>query len=165
MSRLLILKICLWDYGTFVLGREKEPGWIELNQVSELYVEKMIGEIKATNCLADPILSKIIKKVFKLSFTPVITTLINLRLKTDTLSKEWKISTVTPLFKKSQITVKNKKNYWMVNNLCILSRSMEQAMLEQLDRCIAIHNTLPDYQPTDKTSLQKQYWSKFILTS
>ena len=63
----------------FVVEKEREPGMLEFNQVSESYVQKIIGESKATNCRTDPIPSKLIKK-FKVYFTPVITTLINLSL-------------------------------------------------------------------------------------
>ena len=61
---------------------------LEFNQVSESYVLKIIGEIKATNCRIDPIPSKLIKKLkYKVYFNPVITTLINLSLEVAPLSK------------------------------------------------------------------------------
>ena len=47
---------------------------LKFNQVADLYVEKIRGESKATNCRTDPIPSKLIKK-FKVYFTPFITTL------------------------------------------------------------------------------------------
>ena len=69
----------LKDNSSFVVQKEREPGMLEFNQVSESYVQKIIGESKATNYRTDPIPSKLMKK-FKAYFTPVITTLINLSL-------------------------------------------------------------------------------------
>ena len=69
---------------------------LEFNQVSESYVQKIIGESKATNCRTDPIPSKLMKKC-KVYFTPVITTLTNLSLRSGTSAKDWKLSTIRPL--------------------------------------------------------------------
>ena len=63
------------EYGSFGLGK-KEPGMTEFSQVSESYLEKVIGESMAINCLTDTIPSKFIE-MFKVYFTPVITTLLN----------------------------------------------------------------------------------------
>ena len=52
----------LRDDSRFVVEKEREPGMLEFNQVSESYVQKIIGESKATNCKTDPIPSKLIKK-------------------------------------------------------------------------------------------------------
>ena len=60
---------------------------LEFNQVSESYVQKIVGECKAANCRPDPIPSKLMKK-FKVYFTPVITTLINLSLEVAHLPKD-----------------------------------------------------------------------------
>ena len=64
--------------------------------------------------------------------TPVITTLINLSLRGGTLTKDGKLSTVIPLIKMPNLS-KDLKNYRPVNNLCIISKYMEKAMMEQLN--------------------------------
>ena len=51
----------LRDNRRFVVEKEREPGMLEFNQVSEAYVQKITGEGKATNCRTDPIPSKLIK--------------------------------------------------------------------------------------------------------
>ena len=86
----------------------------EFNQISESDVQKIIWESKTTNCRTDPIPSKLIKK-FKEYFTPVITTLINLSLRSGTFAKDWKLSTVRSLIKKPNLS-KDLKNYRPVNN-------------------------------------------------
>ena len=106
-------------------------------------MQKIIGESKATNCRTNPIPSKLIKK-FKVYFTPVITTLINLSLRSGTFAKDWKLSTVRPPIKKPNLS-KDLKNYRPVNNLCIISKYVEKAVLEQLNTYMTIQNLLPDY--------------------
>ena len=71
-------------------------------------------------------------KKYKVYFTPVTTTLINLSLRNGTFAKDWKLSTVRPLIKKPNLS-KDLKNYRPVNNLCIISKYVEKAMLEQLN--------------------------------
>ena len=70
----------------FVIQKERKPGVLEFNQVSESYVQKIIWESKATNFRTDPIPSKLVKK-FKMYFTPVITTLITYNLEVAHLAK------------------------------------------------------------------------------
>ena len=91
------------DNSRFLVQKEREPGMLEFNQVSESCVLKIIGESKATNCRKDPIPSKLIKK-FKVYFTPVTTTLINLSLRSGTFAKDWKLSTVRPLITKPNLS-------------------------------------------------------------
>ena len=77
----------LKDNSRFLVQKEREPGMLKFNQVSESYVQKIIGECKATNHRADPIPSKL-KKKFKVYFMPVITTLMNLSLRSGTFAKD-----------------------------------------------------------------------------
>ena len=100
----------LRDNRRFVEEKEREPDMLELNQVS--YVQKIIREHKTTNCRTNPIPSKLIKK-FKLCFTPVITTLINLSLRSGTFAENWKLSIVIPLIKKPNLS-KDLKNYRLI---------------------------------------------------
>ena len=60
---------------------------LEFNQVSNSYVERLIGESKVTKCRTDPITFKLIKK-FKVYFAPAITTLINLSLRAGIFAKD-----------------------------------------------------------------------------
>ena len=48
----------LKDYSSFVIEKERKPGMLEFNQVSDSYVEKVIGDRKVTTCRTDPIPSK-----------------------------------------------------------------------------------------------------------
>ena len=123
--------------------KERKPGMLEFNQVSESYVQKIMEESKVANCRRNPIPSKLIKK-FKVYFTPVITTLINLSLRSGTFAKDWKLSTVMPLIKRTNLS-KDLKNYRPVNKLCIISKYVEKPMFEQLNTYMTTLNLLPDY--------------------
>ena len=107
----------IWDRlrnnSRFVLEKEREAGMLEFNQVSESYVQKIIGKSKARNCTTDPIPSKLIKK-YKMYFTLIITTLMNLPLKSGNFAKDWKLSTVMPLIKKPNLS-----KDWITNQLKI----------------------------------------------
>ena len=133
----------LKDNFRFVVQKEGEPEMLEFNQVSESYVQKIIGESMATNCTADPMPFKLINK-FKVYSMPVITTQINLSLRSGTFAKDWKLSTVRPFIKKPNLS-KELKNYKLVNNLCIISKYVYKAMLEQLNTYMTTKNLLPDY--------------------
>ena len=124
---------------------------LEFKLVSESHVQKIIGESKVTYCRTDPIPSKLIKK-YKVYFTPVITTLINLSLRSGTFVRDWKLSTVRPLIKKLNLS-KDLKNYRPVNNLCIISKYVEKAMLEQLNTYMTTQKLLPDYISTYRKNL------------
>ena len=89
MDKITNIRDRLKENGRFVVQKDREPGMPEFNQVSESYVQKIIEESKATKCKIDPIPSKLIKK-FKVYFMPVITTLINLSLRSGTFAKDWK---------------------------------------------------------------------------
>ena len=143
VDKITNLRDRLKDYGSFVVEKEREPGMLELNHVSNSYVEKLIGENKVTNCRTDPRPSKLIKK-FKLYFTAVITSLISLSLRTGTFANDWKTSKIMPLIKKPNLS-KCLKNYWPVKYLCIMSKYVEKAVLKQLSRCMTTHNLLPGY--------------------
>ena len=45
---------------------------------------------------------------------------------------------------------KNLKSYWLVNDLCIVSKYVEKVKLEHLDRHMITHHLLPDYLPAYK---------------
>ena len=137
------IKDRLKDNSRFVLIKERAPGMWEFNQVSGSYVQKIIGESKATNFRSDLLPSKIIKK-FKMYFTPVITTQINLSLRGGTFAKDRTLSTIMPLIKKPNLS-KDLKNYSLINKLCIISKYVEKAMLEQLNTYMTTQNLLPDY--------------------
>ena len=79
MDKITNIRDRLMENSRLVVQKEREPGMLEFNQVSESHVQKLIQESKATNCRTDPIPSKLIKKS-KVYFTPVITTLIHLRI-------------------------------------------------------------------------------------
>ena len=143
VDRITNIRDRLKDNSRFVVQKEREPGMLEFNHISEYYVLKIIGESKATNCRTDPIPSKLLKK-FKVYFMPAITTLINLSLRNGTFIKDWKLSTVRPLIKKPNLS-KELKNYRLVNNLCIISKYVEKAMLEQLNTYMTTQNLLPHY--------------------
>ena len=53
----------LKDYSNFVLEKEREPGMLEFNQVSESYVEKIIGENMATRLYNGPNTIQINEKI------------------------------------------------------------------------------------------------------
>ena len=87
VNKIINIRDRLMDYSRFVLEKERKPGMLEFNQVSESNMQKRIGKSKATDCRKDPIASKLIKK-FQVYFIPVITTLINLSLRTSTFVKD-----------------------------------------------------------------------------
>ena len=76
---------------------------------------------------------------FKMYFTPVSTNLINLLLRSGTFAKDWKISTVISFIKKPNLS-KDLKNYFPLNNLCLISKYVEKAMLEEVSRYMTTQN-------------------------
>ena len=63
-----------------------------------------------------------------------------------------------PLIKKPNLS-KDLKNYKPVNNLCIMPKYVQKAILEQLNRCVTTQNLLPDYI----LAYKKNFYTKTIL--
>ena len=67
------------------------------------------------------------------------------------------LSTIMPLINQPNLS-KDLKNYRPVNELCIISKDIKKAMLEQLNRYMTTENLLPDYiSAYRKTSPLKVY--------
>ena len=72
---------------------------------------------------------------------------------------------------KNQISVNNwKEKHQPANNLCIISKCMEKAMSEQLNRYLITHSLLPNYLLAHRKNLYKKHiyqnsswWTKRIL--
>ena len=72
-------------------------------------------------------------KILKLSASAVatpLTSLFNYCIRTSTLLSDWKMSNVTPIHKKGEVTVKN--NYRPVSVLSAISKLFEKVMFDQL---------------------------------
>ena len=62
MDKITNIREKLRDNSRFIVEKESEPGMLEFNQVSESYVQEIIGESNATNWRTHPIPSKLIEK-------------------------------------------------------------------------------------------------------
>ena len=98
--------------------------------VRVLYIETLLGEIKCNkSCGADNIMPKILK-LSAPSIAVHLTKLLNLCISTSTWPTEWKLSHVTPVFKKDDTT--SVSNYRSFSVLSIIPKMVEKVMFDQL---------------------------------
>ena len=98
--------------------------------VRVLYIETLLGEIKCNkSCGPDNIMPKILKFSAP-SIAVHLTKLLNLCISTSTWPTEWKLSHVTPVFKKDDTT--SVSNYRSFSVLSIIPKMVEKVMFDQL---------------------------------
>ena len=112
------------------------------NEISTEEVKKIIMESKPTTCGSDLIPSTVVKHHLNI-LLPIITSIINWSLRTGSFHKVWKRSIIIPLQKKVGQDTKY-TNYRPVNNLPILSKIIEKAMILQLNLYLETNFLLPD---------------------
>ena len=83
------------------------------------------------SCDLDPIPANILEALLDILIKP-ITTIINLPLESGTFTLSFKEAHVTPLLKKSNLTVNNLKNYRPVSNLSFISKIIEKVVSNRL---------------------------------
>ena len=94
------------------------------------YIETLLGEIKCNkSCRPDNIMPKILKFSAP-SIAVHLTKLLNLCISTSTWPTEWKLSHVTPVFKKDDAT--SVSNFRPVSVLSVIPKSLEKVMFDQL---------------------------------
>ena len=102
-----------------------------LEPASEDEVRKIIMKSASKSCDLDPIPTSILKALLDILIKP-ITTIINLSLEYGTFPLSFKEAHVTPLLKKSNLPVKNLKNYRPVSNLSLISKIIEKVVSNRL---------------------------------
>ena len=83
------------------------------------------------SCDLDSIPTNILKALLDILIKP-ITTIINLSLESGTFPLSFKEAHVTPLLKKSNLPVNNRKNYRPVSNLSFISKIIEKVVSNRL---------------------------------
>ena len=112
-----------------ITSRDFKPNF-SFQPVRVLYIETLLGEIKCNkSCGPDNIMPKILKFSAP-SIAVHLTKLLNLRISTSTWPTEWKLSHVTPVFKKDDTT--SVSNYRSCSVLSIMPKIVEKVMFDQL---------------------------------
>ncbi len=85
----------------------------------ELY--KLVKSSKPTNCMLDPVPSKLLKEVLPEVIDPLLN-IINSSLSLGYVPKTFKLAVIKPLIKKPQLDPKELMNYRPISNLPFLSK-------------------------------------------
>ena len=132
---------------------------LQLVRVS--YIETLLGEIKCNkSCGTDNIMPKILK--FSASSIAVhLTKLLSLCISTSTWPTEWKLSHVTPVFKKDDPT--SVSNYRSISVLCIIHKIVGKVMFDQL------YDVFPPLFSSNMSGFLRGHscllhWSKWSMT-
>ena len=111
-----------------ITSRDFKPNF-SFQPVRVLYIETLLGEIKCNkSCGADNIMPKILK-LSAPSIAVHLTKLLNLCISTSTWPTEWKLSHVTPVFKKDDTT--SVTNYRPISVLSIIPKIVEKVVFDQ----------------------------------
>ena len=114
------------DYITDV--RLDEFEWLETEDITQL-----IRSAPNKTCGLDPIPTSIIKGEPEV-FAPFLTKIVNCSLHNGSFTSELKQANVKPLLKKLGLTADDKKNFRPVSNLSLVSKLIERAVSEQLNK-------------------------------
>ena len=114
------------DYITDV--RLEEFEWLEIEDIAQL-----VKSAPNKTCGLDPIPMSIIKGDPE-AFAPFLTKIVNCSLHNGSFTSELKQANVKPLLKKLGLTSDDKKNFRPVSNLSFVSKLIERAISEQLNK-------------------------------
>ena len=151
-----IEKICedLLDSPKFVPVATTTSRLSSFSNVSSDAVLKMIRTAKPTTCPTDPIPSTIIKENSDI-IVSLITSIINKSLQYGTFYDKWKMATVTPLLKKSDLQPQL-QNYRPVSNLSYISKIVERSVVSQLNSYLTANNLQSGHQSAYKESFSTE---------
>ena len=116
----------------------------EFKELTEDDVKSLIQRSSSKSCSLDPIPSKLLPQCDV--FLPVITSLINMSLRTGVVPRVWKEALITPLLKKPGADMHVPQNFRPVSNLSKMSKLTETAVCHQIQNHLLEHNIYPDQQ-------------------
>ena len=109
---------------------------VRLEEFEQLEIEDITQLVKSApnkTCGLDPIPTSIIKGDPE-AFAPFLTKIVNCSLHNGSFTSELKQANVKPLLKKLGLTSDDKKNFRPVSNLSFMSKLIERAVSEQLNK-------------------------------
>ena len=122
-------------------------------------VEKIIDCSPSKSCDLDPISTILLKETLP-SVITILTEIINKSLTSGIFPDRLKVALVRPLHKKANLDLVE-KNYRPISNIEFIGKSIERAVMAQINRHITSHNLIEPhqsaYQPchSTKTALRK----------
>ena len=129
----------------------------EFKDLTEDDVKSLIQRSSSKSCSLDPIPSKLLHQCDVL--LPVITSLINMSLRTGVVPRALKEALITPLLKKPGADMHVPQNFRPVSNLSKMSKLTETAVCHQIQNHLLEHNIYPD-QPS---AYRKEFSTETLL--
>ena len=129
----------------------------EFKALTEDDVKSLIQRSSSKSCSLDPIPSKLLPQCDVL--LPVITSLINMSLRTGVVPRVWKEALITPLLKKPGADMHVPQNFRPVSNLSKMPKLTETAVCPQIQNHLLEHNIYPDQQSAYRKKLQHRHSS------
>ena len=123
----------------------------EFKELTEDDVKSLIQRSSSKSCSLDPIPSKLLPQCDVL--LPVITSLINMSLRTGVVRRVWKKALITPLLKKPGADMHVPQNFRPASNLSKMSKFIKYKIISS-----NITSTQTNNQPSEKTSAQKLFF-------
>ena len=102
-------------------------------------IKKIIMETKTTQCLLDPIPTKLLKDCIH-ALLPVITKIVNISLSQGMIPSSLKKAVVVPLLKKSSLNQEVLKHFRPVSNLSYLSKVIERVVAKRIRDHMDLNN-------------------------
>ena len=102
------------------------------HEVSEEQILKLILGGNSKSCCLDSLPTNILKQILP-SLLPLISSIVNKRLRQMIMSTSLKQAVVTPLLKKTSLDKENLKNYPPVSNLPYLGKCIEKVAIKQME--------------------------------
>ena len=112
---------------------------------TELEVQNIIMQSKATTCRLDPFPSKLLKVICP-TLSSYIASIINMSFEQVCVPSVLKCASVIPLIKKQSLDPDVLKNYRPVSNLPFLSKVMERVVAKRLTDYMDMNNLQPQFQ-------------------
>ena len=121
-------------------------------ELTEDDVKSLTQRSSLKSCSLDPIPSKLLPQCDVL--LPVITSLINMSLRTGVVPRVWNEALITPLLKKPGADMHVPQNFRPVSNLSKISKLTKTAVCHQIQNHLLEHNIYPDQQSAYRKKLQ-----------
>ena len=117
---------------------------VEFQPINLEETKRLISSAPSKTCLLDPVPTSVIKLAAS-SLSPVIQKIINLSLVNSTVPSNYKTAIVKPLLKKPDLDLVH-KNYRPVSNLAFVSKLIEQAVIDQLEKHFVANDLNDEFQ-------------------
>ncbi len=125
--------------------RSPEEQFHSFSTIREEELYKLVKSAKPTTCMLDPTPSKLLKEVLPEVIDPLLA-IINSSLSLGYVPKTFKLASIEPLIKKTQLDHKDLVNYRLISNLPFLSKIQESVASAQLYSFIEKNNICEDFK-------------------